>query len=89
MAPRNEAQCSPYEYTGEQNLRNMVVIGKTGVGKSSLCNVLAGKVHDDTEFPANDGMDPGTNVTTVKTVKWRGEPGNIHFTHFSLMLVCV
>ena len=61
-------------------LKNMVVIGKTGVGKSSLCNVLAGKDPDDTEFPASDSMDPVTNVTTGKEVLWRGKQGNTLFS---------
>ena len=64
----------------------MVVIGKTGVGKSSLCNILAGKEHDDDEFPSSDSMDPVTNYTTGKKVMWRGEEGNVPFYEWHLQL---
>ena len=53
----------------------MVVIGKTGTGKSSLCNILAGKDHNDSLFPSNNSMDPGTNKTTGQEVLWRGRRG--------------
>ena len=56
-------------------MKNMVVIGSTGTGKSSLCNVLAGRDHDDDVFPASAEMASCTNKTTGKTVEWRGRRG--------------
>ena len=53
--------------------RIMVVIGSTGSGKSSICNVLAGNQHDGNLFPASSSMKPCTNKTTAKKVYWRGD----------------
>jgi len=52
--------------------KKIVVIGSTGTGKSVICNVLAGKKHDDKEFPVSEDMDPCTNMTVAKRVSWRG-----------------
>ena len=57
-------------------MKNMVVIGCTGTGKSTLCNVLAGEEPDHDTFPVGHDMSTCTNVTTVRTVKWMGETGD-------------
>ena len=55
--------------------KSMVVIGSTGTGKSTLCNVLSGKAHDDnSNFPTSEEMESCTNKTTAKEVFWRGDP---------------
>jgi len=55
--------------------KSLVVIGSTGTGKSSICNVLAGRKHDDKDyFPASGAMESCTNKTTAKRVNWRGNP---------------
>ena len=61
--------------TVDGGLKNVVVIGSTGTGKSSLCNILAGKSHDDDVFPVSAEMASCTNKTTGKTVEWRGRSG--------------
>ena len=54
--------------------KHLVVIGSTGTGKSTLCNVLSGRRHNDAKFfPVSDSMESCTNKTTLKTVKWRGK----------------
>ena len=60
------------------NRKNLVIIGSTGTGKSTLCNVLSGRKHnDETMFPVSEKMDSCTNKTTAKLVNWRG--GNFEF----------
>ncbi len=54
-------------------MKNMVVIGATGTGKSTLSNVLAGRSHDDDLFPVGGSMTSCTNKTTGKKVDWRGQ----------------
>lgn len=54
---------------------NLVVIGSTGTGKSSICNVLAGRDHNDKDFfPVSGAMESCTNKTTARRVNWRGGP---------------
>ena len=59
----------------------MVVIGMTGTGKSTLCNILSGQKHDNEEmFPVSQNMDSCTNITTAERVCWRGSSSNFPFT---------
>ena len=51
----------------------MVVIGPTGVGKSTFCNVVSGKSHDDPAFPVSKDADSCTNKTTSVETKWKGD----------------
>lgn len=45
------------------------MIGSVGEGKSSLCNVLAGKDHNSTEFPTRPNQK---EITVSKFVNWHG-----------------
>ena len=40
-------------YMKDNKLNKLLIIGKTGTGKSSLCNVICGKAHDDAAFPVS------------------------------------
>merc|ERR1719186_2044371 len=54
----------------------MVVIGSTGTGKSTLCNIVSGRKPDDQGlFPVSSGMSSCTNKTTANKVEWSGEEG--------------
>jgi GTPase SAR1 family protein len=52
----------------------IVVVGNTGVGKSSLLNLLAGKKG---LFPEGFGAHSITGLTESKQSTWLGKPGNI------------
>ena len=43
--------------------KKVLIIGKTGVGKSSLCNVIAGKAHNDPLFPVSAASKSCTQNT--------------------------
>jgi len=49
------------------------VIGETGTGKSSLCNVIAGKPATSDFFPVGHELDSKTWETTVNPAKWKGD----------------
>lgn len=54
--------------------KTMVVIGPTGVGKSTFCNVVSGlDPHDNSKFYVSSGGESGTNKTTAFETKWRGD----------------
>jgi len=53
--------------------RKIVVIGETGTGKSSLCNVIAGKPVTSDFFPVGHKLDSKTWQTTVNPAKWKGD----------------
>ena len=52
--------------------KKILIIGKTGTGKSSLCNVIAGKGHDATLFPVSAGTQGCTGSTTFGNVHYNG-----------------
>ena len=51
----------------ESGMKKMAVIGSAGAGKSSLCNIFAGKRHDDDTFPVGDELTSCTYTTSGKT----------------------
>ena len=51
----------------------VAVIGPTGSGKSTLCNILCGRAHDDEkDFKSSNGMKSCTDKTCIVETKWRG-----------------
>ncbi len=56
-----------------QNQKVVVVLGKTGSGKSSLCNVIAGKKHDDIDFPTSSDAKSCTQEVNNRKVNFLGE----------------
>ena len=52
--------------------KTVIVVGATGDGKSTFCNVIAGKKHNDKEFPVSRLGKSMTQETIKKEVKWRG-----------------
>ena len=67
--------------SGESDMKKMAVIGSAGVGKSSLCNVLAGLSHDDNAFPVSDELTSCTYKTTGEIIEWRGTSGRVTRIH--------
>ena len=56
--------------------RTVIVIGPTGVGKSTFCNVIAGRdPMDNSIFPVSDSGESVTNKTSSTDVEWRGNKG--------------
>ena len=49
-------------------LKKLLVIGKPGSGKSTVCNVLSGCKHDDKRFETSPGSDSCTRTTTFRNV---------------------
>ena len=45
----------------------ILVIGESGTGKSTLCNILAGEPHSSDLFPASPDPDGRTHHTSIKT----------------------
>ena len=54
-------------------LKKILVIGKTGTGKSSLCNVLAGKEFDADYFPTSSDPTTCTQKTKFANVNLNGD----------------
>ena len=60
-----------------QNVRKngrmkLLVIGKTGTGKSSLCNVIAGEESGHDIFPVSAAAEACTNVTQFADINFNG-----------------
>ena len=56
--------------------KTMIVIGPTGVGKSTLCNIIAGKDPEDNSiFPISESGESCTNKTSSTKIEWRGTGG--------------
>ena len=51
----------------------MIVVGETGVGKSSFCNTLVGKYHGAKLFPVGTKRVAVTNKTTIVDECFRGD----------------
>jgi small GTP-binding protein len=56
-------------------MKNIVVIGSTGVGKSSLLNTLCGS--KENEFYVSASGQSVTNETTSKIFKWRNSENKV------------
>lgn len=52
----------------------MLVLGESGTGKSTLCNVMMGEDHDSSKFPANKQSKFRTQKTTIEDGYFRGDP---------------
>ena len=62
----------------EQEAKIIVVIGAPGSGKSSLCNVISGRIHNDNKvFPVSSSMESCTGVTKQSSELWQGKDFNI------------
>ena len=56
--------------------QTMIVIGPTGVGKSTFCNVISGRdPTDNSIFPVSDSGESVINKTSGTEIEWRGSEG--------------
>ena len=62
----------------ENGLKKTLVFGKTGTGKSSLCNVLCGKPFNDKFFKSSEGARSCTQKTDLAEIYFNGK--NDHMT---------
>ena len=52
----------------------MIVIGSKGCGKSTLCNIISGRLHnDDSVFVPDSQNSENPNETVIVQEKWNGD----------------
>ena len=56
----------------DQPFKKLLVIGKTGTGKSSLCNRIAGHDADSNAFPVSENAESCTQSTVLANVLFGG-----------------
>ena len=61
----------------ENGLKKTLVFGKTGTGKSSLCNILSGKPFNDEFFKSSDGARSCTQRTDLAEIYFNGKHDNM------------
>ena len=73
---KEEEECKNVEVTlGIRNIgrKTLLVLGKTGTGKSSLCNVISGHPHDATIYPVSAHPESCTQKTKFANVLFNGD----------------
>ena len=51
----------------------VIVIGESGAGKSSCCNIFAGEPHNSSLFPVSQISEETTQETKIYSAKYRGQ----------------
>ena len=69
---RGPQSSSLVEDINGNTFKKVLIVGKTGTGKSSLCNVVAGKAHDADLFPVSAEAQGCTGTTTFGNVFFNG-----------------
>ena len=69
---RGPQSSSLVEDINGNTFKKVLIVGKTGTGKSSLCNVVAGKAHDADLFPVSAEAHGCTGTTTFGNVFFNG-----------------
>ena len=52
--------------------QNLLIIGKTGTGKSSLCNKISGLKSNSQAFPVSPASESCTQSTVLANIKFGG-----------------
>ena len=71
---RRVGSCHVRESVRGNNRKKLLVIGKTGTGKSSLCNVLTGNLPNAKAFPVSGKATTCTQETTFADADFCGVP---------------
>ena len=74
--PQNESLAEDLD---GNTFKKVLVVGKTGAGKSSLCNVIAGEAHDSDLFHISASVQT-SGSTTFRSVSLNGNDKNTHIT---------
>ena len=61
------------KYLKDSPFKTFLIIGKTGTGKSSLCNRIAGHDYDSNIFPVSGGATSCTQSTILGTAFFNGD----------------